>query len=182
MIRGKNVLLRSFELEDFDKVWSWLNDSDTMLYASSNPYLVVPKDQLIKNYMNPVNKKIYAVCTIEGELIGEASYWVPNHLFQSTVEIGAIIGNKGNRSVGYGFETAILLGEIIFNKLNIHRITMCISDHNYFSKLPLEKSWVKKEGTIRRERYIDGKYYDTIIYGLLRNEFYEFRERFKSLL
>lgn len=181
MIKCKNIYLRAFEQTDFDKVWKWNNSTSTNYFASSNPYLTASKEQIIKSIITS-SQKLFAVCTMDHNLIGQVSYWTPNKFIPSTVEMGTIIGEEDFRNIGYGIEIFLTVCNIIFNEVRVHRVTMCVSEHNFMSKLPLEKSFIIREGVIRKDRFIDGKYYDSIVFGLLRDEYYKYRDDFLELL
>lgn len=179
MLKGKFVILREINENDLDEIYAWQNDPETTLYSVSNPYKFMSKEQIYEQYIEKNSSKInMAVCTLKNELIGEISYWIPNQWFPSTVELGIIIGKKMYRNSGYGIEAFVLMGGLIFNNYFINRITFCISEHNFMSKGSLERSCMVREGEIRKERYVDGKYCSSIIFGILRNEFLNFKEEF----
>ena len=170
MIETKKLILRRFIEEDIETVWRWKNDSGLSLYESSDPYATMSKNEIMDTYIG--NRDLYAIC-LKGDspkLIGEASFWFPNTLSTSTVEVGISISEGTYREKGFGAEISLAVGRKIFNNPKIHKIVLCVGGHNHHSKLPLEKM-VKLEGIIRKDRYIDGEYYDTYVFGLLREEF-----------
>jgi RimJ/RimL family protein N-acetyltransferase len=182
VIKGKNIYLRTIEKSDIETIWEWNNDPAVTLFSQSNPYASLSKEQMINSYFSNNSKIIYAICTLEGELIGEISYWFPNKLFKSTVEGGTVIGKKEYQKTGVGFEACMLMTRVVFNDKRINRISIVISDHNFMSKIPLEKALVTREGVIRKDRFIDGQYYDTIIYGILREDYIKLHNDFAKFI
>jgi ribosomal-protein-serine acetyltransferase len=57
-----------------------------------------------------------------------------------------------------------------FNELNLHRIQIKCVAYNIKSKAIPERLGFKLEGTIRENRKKDGEFYDTLTFGLLKNE------------
>ncbi|PXV93856.1 RimJ/RimL family protein N-acetyltransferase [Lachnotalea glycerini] len=170
MIRQGRVYLRAFEEKDMKKIWEWKNNENLARYESSNPFITMSEKEIEKAYINSSGKNCYAICLKSNdELIGEVSFWYPNILNQSTVELGVSIEEEKCK-YGYGIEATVALFKIIFNNILINRISFCIGSHNFYSKGPLEKLF-NCDGIIKNDRLIDGKYYDTYIYGFLRKDY-----------
>lgn len=170
MIETKRLILRHFIEEDIETVWKWKNDSGLSLYERSDPYAAMSRNEIRDNYIG--NKDVYAIY-LKGDphkLIGEASFWFPNTFSSSTVEVGISVSEGAYREKGFGTEVSLAIGRKIFNNPKIHKIVLCVGGHNHHSKSPLGKM-VKQEGVIRKDRFIDGEYYDTYVFGLLRDEF-----------
>ncbi|HEU0021253.1 MAG TPA: GNAT family protein [Dehalococcoidia bacterium] len=71
---------------------------------------------------------------------------------------------------GYASEAALAIVELGFRELGLHRISSwCIAD-NAASARVLEKVGLKLEGRLRENEYFKGRWWDTLLYGLLQNE------------
>ena len=160
--------MREIEHSDIDKLWEWANSSELNYLVHSNPSLVQSRESVLNDFSS--SKSTYAVCTNEGDLIGYASFWVPDNNFPSTVEIGVVIGDKYARKKGYGLDIVLTLCEIIFNNYNYHRVTFYTSNHNSLSINSLSK-YLPCEGLLRKDRFFNGQYYDTYITGVIREEY-----------
>ena len=55
--------------------------------------------------------------------------------------------------------------------MNLHRVHLRVFEHNLRGIKSYEKCGFKKEGTLSDDRYAHGKYHDTIIMGILKDEF-----------
>jgi ribosomal-protein-alanine N-acetyltransferase len=78
---------------------------------------------------------------------------------------------------GYGKESVSLVIDYVFRVYDHPAVGAIVYDFNAASRGLLESLGFTVEGRIRKDRFIDGEYIDTIQYGLLREEW---RERSKS--
>lgn len=72
---------------------------------------------------------------------------------------------------GYGTEAMFLLLGYGFEILNLHRIGLDVYSFNKRGIKSYEKLGFKQEGIIRDELFYDGEYHDSIIMGVLKDEF-----------
>ena len=71
---------------------------------------------------------------------------------------------------GYATEAALALVEFGFRELELHRISSwCIAD-NAASARVLERVGLRAEGRLREHEYFKGRWWDTLLYGLLESE------------
>lgn len=86
-----------------------------------------------------------------------------------------IIGDKKAWGKSYASEALKSVLKWLFYEQNIHRITLETYATNKRALKFFEKMGFKKEGVLRGAHYADGKYFDIISYGLLKNEFEKHR-------
>ncbi len=73
---------------------------------------------------------------------------------------------------GYATEAARAIVQFGFAELQVHRIwSWCIAD-NVASAHVLEKLGLKLEGRLREKEYFKGRWWDTLMYGLLTDEWH----------
>jgi len=71
---------------------------------------------------------------------------------------------------GYATEAGLAMIDFGFRELELHRISSwCIAD-NVASARVLEKVGLRLEGRLRENEYFKGRWWDTLIYGLIRSE------------
>ena len=59
-----------------------------------------------------------------------------------------------------------------FAELKVHRIwAWCIADNAASARL-LERLGLKLEGRLREKEYFKGRWWDTLVYGILENEWH----------
>ena len=117
----------------------------------------------------------------------------PRRRFQLAItlsESGPVIGNCGIRrkadnsweadigyelspehwGQGYATDAARAMVDFGFQELKLHRVSSwCIAD-NVASVRVLERLGMRLEGRLREERYFKGRWWDTLLFSLLENE------------
>lgn len=175
MIQGKKTGLRAIEAEDLRKIWEWENDGAVMELASSAPERCISFEtvQRIFGAAKPPDAREgrFLIVDREGAPLGVASYWLPKARFDRSAEIGIYIGERGHWHQGHGSEAFVLLMEVLFQSLGMHRVGVSVGAHNQPMRKMMEKLGLQLEGTIREERFIHGRYFDTLKMGILRHEF-----------
>ena len=111
-----------------------------------------------------VNKK--------NELIGEVNwYWKSKET--NWLEIGIVIFDEKNWGKGIGIQAMRLwICEMFESKTELVRIGLTTWSGNEGMIKLAEKLRLKKEAEYRKARIVDGKYYDSISYGILREEWF----------
>lgn len=71
---------------------------------------------------------------------------------------------------GYATEAALAIVEFGFRELGLYRISSWCTADNAASARVLEKVGLKLEGRLRENEYFKGRWWDTLLYGLLGNE------------
>lgn len=87
-----------------------------------------------------------------------------------SAEITIIIGEKEYRSKGYGAEAVKLLIDYGFNQLNLNRIGSSVFERNHRSLKMTKKIGFKKEGRTRKDTFYKDRFWDTVNFGLLKEE------------
>jgi RimJ/RimL family protein N-acetyltransferase len=174
MIRGKRVILRPVEERDLDLLARWRNDPETRRLLFS-PFLVNPGGQRkwYEALLANSNKILFMVDNLEGRTVGTIGMdkidWV-NQEFEG----GPFIFDCEERSHGYAEEALELMINYAFEELNLHRMyVLCYP----FQRAIEFMKWYgfKEEGVLRKAAFTQGRFYDKIILGLLREEWQEDR-------
>lgn len=69
---------------------------------------------------------------------------------------------------GYGSEAVSLVVDYVFRTIDTPAVGAVAYDFNDASRGLLESLGFEAEGRLRKERFVDGRYVDTVQYGLLR--------------
>lgn len=170
MFQGKKIRLRSYKLEDTERILDLYREvMDTLIMGSIFPVSYEKEREFIESSLKK-NGDLYnfAIETLEGVLIGGCGI---NRLDRknSVAEIGIWIG-KDYHKKGYGSDSMRVLCKFIFDELNIHKIVLNCFSFNEKARLCYSAVGFKQEGIRREEIYRDGKYSDVIIMGLFRDE------------
>jgi ribosomal-protein-alanine N-acetyltransferase len=105
-----------------------------------------------------------------GNVLGSIGYhtWYRQH---HRAEIFYTIRNEMNRQKGYAREA---IGPTIhygFNEMGLNRIEAMLSPQNMASVKLLQGAGFSKEGTLKKHYFINEKYEDSDVYGLLKSEY-----------
>ncbi len=80
------------------------------------------------------------------------------------------IGDPEYRGKGYGPEAIGLLLDYAFDELGLHRVGLRVMSYNTAGIRAYEKVGFRLEGTIRQAVWREGKRWDILNYGFLRDE------------
>jgi RimJ/RimL family protein N-acetyltransferase len=86
-------------------------------------------------------------------------------------DMDIIIGDKENLGKGLGSDALETLMRYLFEKFKLNKIWIEASMANPRAIKAYEKVGFKKEGILREEFYSNGKYYDSVRFGILKREF-----------
>ena len=117
----------------------------------------------------------FAIETPTDGLIGTANLvnidWKNNHATFG----GLMLGNKEIRGKGYGMDTSMAIMHYAFDELHFERLDGLIIEYNAASiHLFLEKCGWKEEGRQRNWYFRKNRYWDKILIGITRKEYYDF--------
>ncbi len=101
-----------------------------------------------------------------GKVIGLLSLVCKEH---KQGAIGWALGIK-YRGQGYGTKAARALMALSFDLLGLHRIYATTSSRNVDSWRVMERLGMRREGHLREAEFRDGEWLDTLIYGILADE------------
>jgi ribosomal-protein-alanine N-acetyltransferase len=174
---GERVTLRTLEHEDIPFIQR----------ASANPELRTPlgtrfgnQDQLEEAYEDG-NSDQFLICLDEDD----AGPGQPDE--DDVIRIG-VVGVQGADGIrptlaywlvpeyqgeGYGKESVSLVIDHTFRVYDTPAVGAGVSDFNEASHGLLESLGFTQEGQIRKDRFVNGEYVDTVKYGLLREEWEE---------
>jgi len=104
------------------------------------------------------------------EMLGEVNwYWKSEET--NWLEVGLVIFDEGNWGKGIGYQALKLwIAELFRQKEEIVRVGLTTWSGNKGMIRLAEKLGMQKEAHYRKARIVNGDYYDSISYGVLREE------------
>lgn len=175
-LKGNLTELKALSLEDLTRLHLWRNDPEVSLWAVGNSpfYTYVSKEFVENTYdtlmnLNKQEAFVFSVYTHDKEHIGIADYRDVNPITR-VATIGITIGNQAYWGKGYGTDALNLLVKFLFLHLNLRRIQLDTWSGNERAIRAYKRCGFKIEGSLRQHAYVNGIYYDTVIMGLLRDE------------
>jgi RimJ/RimL family protein N-acetyltransferase len=172
MLEGEKVILRTIKKDDIDHWMRWYNDADVLKYFPPGVMYGVTwegEEEFYNNARKSPDSKVYTIMTVEGKVIGIIALNNINREWRNAA-IGITIGEKDKWGKGYGADAMRVLVKFAFERMNLHRIYLHVSGLNQGGVKCYEKIGFKSEGVLREDRYLDGKYHDTLVMGILRGE------------
>lgn len=177
MIEGLLVNLRAIEDEDIELLHRWFNDREVTRFLSIPfPAFSLAEERAIVQRQREGGEKQYAIVLKDGPMIGACTLRGFDHTARSC-ELAIAIGDKRYWGRGYGGAAVELLLRVAFDGLNQHRVWLTCIAFNERGLRAYRRLGFREEGRLRDNRFIDGRYEDTIMMGMLEDEW---RQRAQS--
>jgi RimJ/RimL family protein N-acetyltransferase len=169
MLNGKDIYLSAVEESDLDKLAKWINDRDTVHHNTYyRPVSSFQQDKWFESVMNSDTTHLFAIRKNEdNKLIGTCQICEINFIDRNA-ELRIRIGEESERGKSYGTQASELLIDFAFSDLNLNRIYLFVFADNEPAIKSYEKLKFIKEGTLKKHAYINGKYVDVIVMGIIR--------------
>ena len=179
ILKGKFVRLSAFDPEEMSKAMPrWYRNSEylRMLNMYSRPMLS-PKAAIkwMEEEVGEMSVASYyfSIRTLaDDKLIGELSLDVVDWSGRDSF-VGLGIGEPEYWSKGYGTDVMNVLLEYAFMELNLRRVSLGVFEYNPRAIRSYEKAGFRHEGRLRKSLNREGKRWDNLYMGILREEWLE---------
>lgn len=177
---GERIMLREFEQNDLGEMRKWITDPDSTQYLSDT--FVVPQtweqtagflDSLLAGSKPGVHLVIADIMT--GDYLGQCDLMNVTD-YSRKAELAIVLGPE-HQGKGYGGEAIALLLELAFCHLNLNRVHLRVSSQNARALICYERAGFAREGVLRQDSFSGGEYRDTVIMGILRDEWLRTHKR-----
>jgi RimJ/RimL family protein N-acetyltransferase len=172
-LQGQKVILRTLEREHCRELWEAFEPTIPLPTEPLNPGLSVEGADTWFEGMQAAQGKSHVylgIFTHEGRLVGDVQLANLDWRHR-TASLGVGIARATDRGQGYGLNAAQTLLRYGFRHLDLYRVRAATADYNLAMQKVLEKCGFVQEGRERKAIYCDGKRWDRLIYGLLRDDF-----------
>ncbi|MBP1950952.1 GNAT family N-acetyltransferase [Virgibacillus litoralis] len=176
-LEGERVYLRPVESEDLEifYVKSLWDKEGRRLTGTQTVFSRLGVQSWFENISTDSSRIDLIICLQENnQPIGDIAMLDIDHQNRNSVVRISIFEQEfwGN---GYGTEAMSNLLEFGFEILNLHRIGLDVYSFNKRGIKSYEKLGFKQEGIIRDELFYNGEYHDSVIMGLLKDEFVKYK-------
>lgn len=172
LIRGERVILRAREAGDAERAFGWINDHEVARFLILRyPQSLEQEEAWIRTTAAPSFFHLpLAIVTHDGTHIGNIDLRdvQPEN---RTAEIGVMIGDKRYWSRGYGSDAVRTLARFAFRAMNLHRVHLRTYEYNERGQAAFKKAGFQEEGRLRQHIWAEGRYWDVVLMGCLRDEF-----------
>jgi RimJ/RimL family protein N-acetyltransferase len=168
---GNKIYLRPLEKEDAKIFLPWFNDPQVTRYVVAyRPINLRAEEEFIDKALQDEHGLGLGI-VIKGtdQLIGGTGL---HHIdFRNRhASFGLTIGAKEEWGKGYGTEATRLMVQYAFETLNLNRVWLHVLEFNERGIRAYEKVGFQREGILRQAAFREGRYWNTIVMGILREE------------
>ena len=177
----KTVFFRTFEEEDLDQIYKWMND-DELKALSIGLNRRMSREECLNWIKNRKDHNQYnyfwAICSVKtGKMIGYASLNDVHYINRTAFMGGMMIGDKESASSFALFETMLFQLDFAFNQLNMHRVYESYMADHETSRLIASAFMYKLDGIFRQHLFKNGIYHDEVFCSLMEDEYRSYREQ-----
>ena len=153
----------------------WQQDTEFHRLADSEPAMLVSEKKMKERFEKQSEdgftseRFFFSVRTLdENKHIG--FFVLVADLIHSEAWVGIGIGSREFWGKGYGTDMMNLCLRYAFTELNVHRVSLGVHAYNPRALRSYEKAGFQVEGRTRKDILRDGRRYDGIWMGILRDE------------
>lgn len=173
LITGENVHFDAITRDDLPLIGNWFSDTEILSYIweiavypqseqeTQEWYEKIKDSKDAYHFLIRLNEVNRAIGFINLKNLNFKSRWA---------KLGIMIGEKDCWDKGYGTEATRLMVRYGFWELNLNRIELSVAAFNERAIHSYQKLGFQQEVVKRQALYRNGTYHDTIIMGLLRDE------------
>ena len=176
LFRGKLVRLCAIDAKTMAEAASkWSRDSEYMRLGNSGPVRVYSVKSTKEWFDKEEEKEVpsyipFAIRLLEDDrLIGDIGLggiqWSQGDAF-----VGIGLGERECWGKGYGTDAMQVILRYAFTELNLQRVSLDVYEYNPRAIRSYEKAGFAHEGRMRKMLDLDGKRWDMIYMGILREE------------
>jgi [ribosomal protein S5]-alanine N-acetyltransferase len=170
---GEAVYLRLVEMSDCgDRYLSWLLDGDVNRFLETR--WVEQTHATVQNFVSEMRRSpdtyLFAIVHLgSGRHIGNIKVGPVNRVHQHC-DVGYFVGDRDMWGRGIATEAIRLATQFAFERLGVHRVQAVVDADNAGSAKALERVGYTKEGILRQKLFMEGRWNDQLLYGILLPE------------
>jgi RimJ/RimL family protein N-acetyltransferase len=175
-MQGKLVRLRGYEKSDADALTRWFTDEEvTRWLGPPNMPSRAQQEKFIElAQSSPDDAKYFAIETLDGKLVGDCGLRFIDWKSRKA-EFFITIGEKSLWGKGLGSDALRVVIRLAFDKMNLNRVWLTVLVDNPRAVRCYEKCGLVREGLLRQESFVDGKYRDVLTMAILREDYERIR-------
>jgi len=174
MIVGEDVRLRAIERDDLPRFVAWLNLPEVRRgLALYLPLSLAEEERWYEGMLqSPPDERPFAIDVRQGEAwehVGGTSLMRIDPRARHA-EVGIHIGDTHIWNQGVETRAMRLILRHGFETLNLNRVYLRVYEDNAQALAVYRRLGFREEGRLRQDRFLEGRYWDTLLMGLLRAE------------
>jgi RimJ/RimL family protein N-acetyltransferase len=171
-LRGANVLLRRPRPDDLAAVRRWYADPELahLTRYQMRPMGDAEVEIFFRSRLLSADALAYAILELPSErMVGFATFSALD-AENGSVLFHITIGERDAWGRGLGTETTALMLDHAFGSLGLHRVGLTVFSFNERAIRSYQKAGFSIEGRLREAVQRDGRYWDEVQMGILRDE------------
>ena len=170
LVAGKYIRLRILEPSDAAITLKW-RLSERAFLLNKGAETVAQQEQWILS--RPSSELNFIIELISGEAVGMISLIQINTTNKNAEAARFLIGEEAlAQGIPVAIESMMLLYQIAFEKLGLERIYGTVVEDNVLMLKWQKFFGMSQEGVMRKHYFINNKFQDAIMVGILRDEFF----------
>ncbi|MEV5693830.1 GNAT family N-acetyltransferase [Micromonospora globbae] len=174
-IRTERLLLRQYRVDDVDAVLAYYGDPLVARYVPWEPWSREhAAEQVAKRVhrlgVTDIDSALALVVEHKGEVVGDVVLWPADETL-SRGEMGWIF-NPSASGRGFATEAVGALVRVAFAHCGMHRVIARLDARNEASARLCQRVGMVKEAHLRQDYWLKGEWADTLIYGLLAEQWH----------
>ena len=173
MLQDQELTLRPIKEDDLFRLWELIYKDEQPEWkkwdAPYYPHQTKSYEEFLKEKDNWIDDESFWAIEVNGIVRGIVSYYW-EHKPSTWLEIGIVLHESGSWGKGIGTRAIKLWTAHLFNTMPLVRAGFTTWSGNERMIRVGEKLGMQMEARIRKVRYYNGEYYDSIRMGILREE------------
>ncbi len=178
---GPRLYFRPLEREDASRLAQFINDPDVRrMLLVHRPMSVAKEVAFIEAMAASERDVVFGIAPRQGQgvpgpspLIGVVGLHGLDFKNQRA-EFGISLGEKSEWGKGYATEATRMVLDYAFGTLNLHKVVLQVYANHPAALRVYEKVGFRREGVQREQHYVEGRWVDGILMGILRGEWTPF--------
>lgn len=176
MYRDQELVIRPIKSTDLERLWELIYKDQQPEWkkwdAPYFPHVAIPYEEFMKDAQKYIDRDNFWAIEVNEVVSGIISYYW-EHEPSKWLEMGIVFHEGSNWGKGLGTRALKLWMNHLFSTLPLVRVGFTTWSGNKRMIRVGEKLGMKMEARIRKVRYYNGEYYDSIRMGILREEWEE---------
>jgi len=170
ILEGEKVRLRPVQESDLPHFQRWLQDPEVTRWLAGfgEPPTLEDEYEWYERRRADEGSVLWAIDTLDGRLVGNIELRLAPAAERA--ELGISIHDKTQWNQGFGTDAVRLVLEYAFEELDLNRVELTTDEENVRGLRCYEKVGFVREGLLRQHRLLDGRFGNTIMMSVLRDE------------
>jgi ribosomal-protein-alanine N-acetyltransferase len=174
---GSKVYLRPLEKADAPLIVPWFNDQEVIRTLHRyRPLTLKEEEEFLEQVMRDEGNVALGIVLRETDRLIGVTGLHHTDFRNRHCSFGILIGEKTEWGKGYGTEATGLVVRYAFETLNLNRVWLQAYEYNQGGLRAYEKVGFQREGVQRQDCFREGRYWDTILMAILREDWDRMQE------